>query len=54
METIVEDRSKPLNLSEVKMNILVRNLSRNTTEKELMALFRSFGQVDSLTLVKDK
>lgn len=54
METIVEDRSQPLNLSEVKMNILVRNLSRNTTEKELIALFRSFGQVDSLTLVKDK
>ena len=54
VETIVEDRSQPLNLSEVKMNILVRNLSRNTTEKELMALFRSFGQVDSLTLLKDK
>ena len=53
-ETIVEERTQPINLSEVKMNILVRNLSRNTTEKELTALFSSFGKVDSLTLVKDK
>lgn len=54
VETIVEERAQPKNLSEVKMNILVRNLSRNTTEKELMALFTSLGKVDSLTLVKDK
>jgi uncharacterized protein (DUF2132 family) len=53
-ERVPEDRSQPLNLSEVKMNILVRNLSRNTTEKELMVLFKSFGQVDRLNLVKDK
>lgn len=36
------------------MNILVRNLSRNTTEKELMVLFKSFGEVERLNLVNDK
>lgn len=36
------------------MNILVRNLSRNTTEKELVVLFKSFGEVERLNLVNDK
>lgn len=53
-ETIHEDKSQPLSLRGGKMNILVRNLSRNTTEKDLMGLFKSYGQVDSLNLVYDK
>ncbi len=36
------------------MNILIRNLSRNTTEKELIVLFKSFGEVERLNLVNDK
>lgn len=36
------------------MNILVRNLSRNTTEKDLMVLFKPYGQVDRLNLVNDQ
>jgi len=35
------------------MNILVRNLSRETTEDELWRLFLPFGKVRSLTLVMD-
>jgi len=53
-KTIVDNILQPKNLTDVKMNLLVRNLSRNTTEKELIGLFTSFGKVDSLTLVKDK
>ena len=53
-KTIVDNILQPRNLTDVKMNLLVRNLSRNTTEKELIGLFTSFGKVDSLTLVKDK
>lgn len=53
-KTIVDNILQPRNLTDVKINLLVRNLSRNTTEKELIGLFTSFGKVDSLTLVKDK
>jgi len=53
-KAIVDNILQPKNLTDVKMNLLVRNLSRNTTEKELIGLFTSFGKVDSLTLVKDK
>ncbi|MBE9503693.1 MAG: RNA-binding protein [Proteobacteria bacterium] len=35
------------------MNILVRNLSRKTTEEELRALFEPYGEVTSLQLVYD-
>lgn len=35
------------------MNILVRNLERSVTEAELLDLFKSFGKVDSATVVKD-
>lgn len=35
------------------MKILVRNLSRKTTEEELKELFESFGEVTSLDLVLD-
>jgi RNA recognition motif-containing protein len=38
----------------VEMNILVRNLSRLVTEKELMQLFRTFGRIRSLNIVNDK
>ena len=36
------------------MKILVRNLSRETTEAELLALFREYGAVQYCTLVLDK
>jgi len=36
------------------MKLLVRNLSRNTTEAELRAMFENSGTVQSCTLVMDK
>jgi RNA recognition motif-containing protein len=36
------------------MKILVRNLDRSTTEKELNDLFQAFGNVQSCSLVIDK
>lgn len=36
------------------MKLLVRNLARTTTEKELRALFEAHGTVKSCTLVTDK
>ena len=36
------------------MTILVRNLSRTTTENELRALFEPFGEIQSCILVLDK
>jgi len=36
------------------MKILVRNLSRATTEAELLALFSEYGAVQYCTLVLDK
>ncbi len=36
------------------MKIIARNLSRETTEEELRALFAEFGEVQSCTLVLDK
>ena len=35
------------------MKILVRNLSRKTTEEELKELFESYGEVTNLNLVYD-
>lgn len=35
------------------MNILVRNLSRKTTEEELRTLFEPYGEIRNLTLVYD-
>jgi len=35
------------------MNILVRNLSRKTTEAELKTLFTPFGAITSLNIVED-
>ena len=35
------------------MKILVRNLSRKTTEEELRVLFETYGEVTSLDLVLD-
>ncbi len=35
------------------MKLLVRNLSRNTTESQLRELFAPFGAIQSCTLVKD-
>lgn len=35
------------------MKILVRNLSRKTTEEELKELFEPYGEVTSLNLVYD-
>jgi len=36
------------------MKILVRNLPRQTTEAELLALFKEYGDVQSCTVVMDK
>jgi len=36
------------------MNLLIRNLSRDTTEAELRKLFETYGTVQSCTLVMDK
>ena len=36
------------------MKLLIRNLSRNTTEAELQSLFEPFGTVQSCNLVLDK
>lgn len=36
------------------MKLLIRNLSRTTTEEELRAMFEAHGAVQSCTLVIDK
>ena len=36
------------------MKLLIRNLSRSTTEEELKALFEEYGTVQSCDLVLDK
>ena len=36
------------------MKLLIRNLTRNTSEEELKALFLPFGTVQSCSLVLDK
>jgi RNA recognition motif-containing protein len=36
------------------MKILIRNLSRETTETELRAMFEAFGLVEACNLVMDK
>jgi len=36
------------------MKLLLRNLSRNSTEAELLTMFESYGTVQSCNLVMDK
>lgn len=36
------------------MKLLVRNLDRSTSEKEMQELFQAFGEVQSCDLVMDK
>ncbi|UCF81941.1 MAG: RNA-binding protein [Desulfobacteraceae bacterium] len=36
------------------MNIYVGNLSREVTEEDLRQAFEAFGQVESVTVIKDK
>ncbi len=36
------------------MNIYVGNLSREVTEEDLKQTFEAFGQVSSVTIIKDK
>ena len=36
------------------MNIFVGNLASNVTEAELKELFTSYGEVESLNIIKDK
>ncbi len=36
------------------MNIYVGNLAFETTEDELKQIFGAFGQVDSVSIIKDK
>ena len=38
----------------IQMKLLIRNLTRNTTEAELKVLFETYGSVQSCTLVLDK
>lgn len=37
-----------------KMNIYVGNIPRETSEAEIRSAFEAFGQVSSITMVKDK
>src|SRR4030042_1682537 len=39
---------------EVRMNIYVGNLSHQVTEDELKKAFEAFGQVTSVSIIKDK
>jgi RNA recognition motif-containing protein len=39
---------------EVRMNIYVGNLSRQVTEEDLREAFEAFGQVASVTIIKDR
>jgi RNA recognition motif-containing protein len=39
---------------EVRMNIYVGNLLREVTEDDLRKAFEAFGQVTSVTIIKDK
>lgn len=36
------------------MNVYVGNLSRDVTEEDLRQAFEAFGQVESVTIIKDK
>ncbi len=36
------------------MNIYVGNIPRETSEKEIRAAFEQFGEVSTITLIKDK
>jgi len=36
------------------MKLLIRNLARNTTEAELLAMFQEYGAVQSCNLVMDE
>ena len=36
------------------MKLIIRNLARSTTEKEVKALFQEYGTVQSCDLVSDK
>ncbi len=36
------------------MNIFISNLSYNTVEQELQALFENYGEVDSVKIVTDR
>ena len=36
------------------MKLLIRNIARTTTEKELLSLFEPFGTVQSCSIVMDK
>jgi len=38
----------------IAVNIYVGNLARGVTEDELRAEFEAFGQVDSVSIIKDK
>src|SRR5689334_22338122 len=41
-------------MEECSMNLYVGNLSHQTTEDELQEAFTAFGQVASVTIIKDK
>jgi RNA recognition motif-containing protein len=45
---------KSVSKREIKMKIFIGNLSYNVTEEDLRQSFTAFGQVTSVTVVKDK
>lgn len=36
------------------MKLIIRNLERSTTEKELLTLFEAYGKVQYCTIIKEK
>jgi RNA recognition motif-containing protein len=46
--------SKPLILKREKMNLYVGNLAREVSEDDLKQAFESFGQVESVNIIKDR
>jgi RNA recognition motif-containing protein len=48
------DISKQLILKREKMNLYVGNLAREVSEDDLKQAFESFGQVESVNIIKDR
>ncbi len=48
------DKFKPYTKKELAMNIYVGNLATESDEDDLKKAFASYGQVESVTIIKDK
>jgi len=46
--------SKPFTLKREKMNLYVGNLAREVSEDDLKQAFESFGQVETVNIIKDR